>query len=508
MSKDKRVIKRALVLATTKPYTRHNLPEHTVAAYNCQCGHKGAVQNGLANPHCSSCGSRVTAKAVATASTKKTKAPSLKDCASTVSLLCGGCDTHNLMATATAVEFDGKTHCVACGQGLEYEVADVLEGDDDEVNLDNDTGADDFKGATTATEDDADSIDDIGNDEDGEEDHINASLDDDDEDIEDLASADDEDEDDASEDEDFLGGDSADEPDSELGETEDDVEDESALGDHAAAETPVLAMLSKKTIAKARLVPDENSIHIFAGNHCIATAHATKDNAKVFGTQRHLDLVQASLQTQGVDSTIANYGFQTNTLKITASKKLKVAVANVQTDAKQRLDEKLKTQAATIQQSLEIASLGFTRDAFSNEYANPLKDAMYSAFKSLGMDNVTASVKVQKIFADAGDEYAEVLLAKAKEIASMSDVARTQLSQTFASMSVPTPDFSVVQAEAEQEAVVASTQADSYFADSDSGRLDNPMRPSTTASVTRQQRGGANAQLTGSALFSRATLNR
>lgn len=502
MPKYKRVTKRALVLATTKPYTRHNLPEHTVASYNCDCGFKGAVQSGLANPHCSSCGSRVTANDVATASTKKSKeAPSLKDCASTVSLLCDSCDTHNLMATATAMEFDGKTHCVSCGQGLEYDVADVIDEEDDEVNLDNDTGADDLKGSITATDEDEDSIDDI----DPEEDHINASLDDDDEDIEDLAGVDDED-DDASEDDDFIGGDPADEPDPELGETEEDLGDESALGDNAT-ETPVLAMLSKKALATARLVPDANSIHIFAGSHCIATATAEKRNAKVFGTERHLDLIQASLDEKGLATTMTEFNFAPSKLKITASKKLKVAVANVQTDAKARLDAKLKAQANVMAQSLEIASLGFTRDVYSNEVANPLKDAFYSTLTSLGVDHVTASVKVQKIFADAGDEYAEVLLAKAQEIASMSDIARTQLSQTFASMSVPTPDFTAVQAEAENEAVVASTQADSYFNETDNGRLDNPMRPSTTASISRP-RGGANAQLTGSALFSRATLNR
>lgn len=507
MSKDKRAVKRALVLATTKPYTRHNLPEHTVASYDCKCGFKGAVQNGLANPHCSSCGSRVTAKTVATASAKKT--PSLKDCASTVSLLCGGCDTHNLMATATAMDFDGKTHCVSCGQGLEYDVADVVD-EDDEVNLNNDTGADDFKGATTANED---SIDDIDHSEDeDDEDETTSSLDDDDEDIEDLATHTDDEEDDASEDDDFIGGDSADNPDEELGETEDDLDDESALGDNATTETPVLAMLSKKQLAKARLLQDgDSTIHIFAGNHCIATANATKETSKVFGTKRHLNLVQASLKDNGLESTISDYGFTTSTIKITDSKKLKIAVASVQTDAKTALDKKLKAQANTVKQSLEIASLGFTRDAFSNEHANPLKDAMYTAFKALGVDHVTASVKTQKIFAEAGDEYAEVLMAKAMEIASMPTVARTQLAQTFASMSVPTPDFSLVQAEAEQEAVVASTQADNYFAETDATigeRLESPMRPSATASVTRQNRGGSNTQLTGSALFSRSTLQR
>ena len=502
MPKNNRVNKkRVLVLATTKPYTRHNIPEHTVANYTCNCGFKGAVQSGLANPHCSSCGSGVTAKVVATAS--KTKSLSLKDCASTVSLLCGGCETHNLMATASAVEFDGKTHCVSCGSGLEYDTADVI---DEDVDLDNETGADDFAGTTTAESDDdeADSIDDI-QDEDDEE--VNASMDDDDEDIEDLASVDD-DEDDASEDDDFLGGDSADEPDEDAGETDEDLEDESALGDHAS-ETPVLAMLSKKQLAKARLVQDENKIHIFAGDHCVATASVTDSNKKVFGTNRHLGVITASLADKGVEETAKDFGFAIAKIKVTDSKRVGIAVAKVQAETKGKLNAKIKSYSDTMKQSLEIASLGFTRDVYANEQANPLKDAVYSALKSLGLDTLTATVKTQQIFAEAGDDYAEVLLAKATEIASLSDPLRNQMMQTFASMAVPTPNYQAVQNEVEKEKAVASSQADDYFSNAQQGDhlLDNPMRASTTAATT-QRRGGANAEFTGAGLFAPNTIRR
>lgn len=505
MPKNNRVNKkRVLVLATTKPYTRHNIPEHTVANYTCDCGFKGAVQSGLANPHCSSCGSGVTAKVVATAS--KTKSLSLKDCASTVSLLCGGCETHNLMATASAVEFDGKTHCVSCGSGLEYDTADVI---DEDVDLDNETGADDFAGTTTAEsdEDEADSIDDI---QDEDDEQVEASMDDDDEDIEDLASVGDEEEDDdASEEEDFLGGDSADEPDEDEGETDEDLEDESALGDHAS-ETPVLATLSKKQLAKARLVQDENKIHIFAGDHCVATASASDSNKKVFGTRRHLDVITASLADKGVEATAADFGFAIAKVKISDNKRVNIAVAKVQAETKGKLTAKIKSYNDTMKQSLEIASLGFTRDVYANEQANPLKDAVYSALKSLGLDVLTATVKTQQIFAEAGDEYAEVLLAKANEIASLSPPLRNQMMQTFASMSVPTPSYQAVQNEVEKEKSVASTQADDYFSNAQhqsDDRLDNPMRASTTAS-TAQRRSGANAEFTGAGLFAPNTIRR
>lgn len=499
MPKNNRVTKkRVLVLATTKPYTRHNIPEHTVANYTCDCGFKGAVQSGLANPHCSSCGSGVTAKVVATAS--KTKSLSLKECASTVSLLCGNCDTHNLMATASAVDFDGKTHCVSCGSGLEYDTADVI---DEDVDLDNETGSDDFAGTTTAdSEDEADSIDDI-------QDEEEAGLDDDDEDIEDLASVDDEDED-ASDDEDFLGGDSADEPDEELGETDEDLEDESAMGDHAS-ETPVLATLSKKQLAKARLVHDENKIHIFAGDHCVATAKAKEENSKIFGKPSHLNLITASLADKGVEATADAFGFTIATIKIAESKRLNMAVAKVQADSKGKLSTSLKKHQDVVKQSLEIASLGFTRDAYANEVSNPLKEAVLSTLKSLGVDTLTATVKTQQIFAEAGDEYADVLLAKATEIASLSQPLRTQLMQTFASMAVPTPNYQAVQNEVEHEKAVASSHADDYFSSEQhhgDSRLDNPMRASTTASINNSRRGGAGAESIGTGLFAANTLRR
>lgn len=495
-NKGKRVTKRSLVLATTKPYTRHNLPEHTVAQYNCDCGFKGAVQGGLKSPHCSSCGSTVTAKVVASASAgKKAKPLSLKTCASTVSLLCDGCDTHNLMATATALDFDGKTHCVSCGQGLEYDVADVVD-DAEDVNLENSTGSDDFKSSIVAGESEDDDTSPYDEDE---------SLDDDDEDISTLSSAD-EDEDygeDTSEDPDFIGGDGVEEADAE-DEDLDDGNDSALDGD--ATETPVVAMLSKKVLATARLVSEDDAIHIFAGSHCVATVKRTVATAKVFGTASHLNLMNDSLGSKGVKATIANFNFDPVTISVPYDKKLKVAVASVQADSNSKLTAKLKAQASTLKQSLEIAALGFTRDAFSNESSNPLKDAVCAALKSLGADPITAAVKTQKIFADAGDDYAEVLLGKASEIASLSAVARNQLAQTFASMSVPTPDFALVQAVEDRDTAVASHDdlASSYFNQPQNDRLDSAMRPSATASM-RPTNGGSNID---TSLFSRDTLHR
>lgn len=472
-----------LVLATLQPYTRHNIPHYEVASYTCECGHKGAVHAGLDTPHCAKCGTGVTAKQVTNASVTR-----IEQATSSVSLLCPDCDTHNLMATASAIEFNGSVHCASCGENLEYDVADVQESDEDEmddseVDLDNDTGSDDL----------TDSIDEDDDGDNDEDDAEEASLDDDDVDIEDLVEdADtDEDDEDVTDADDYLGGDVADDAD-ESDEDEEDLEDETVIS--KVKPTAVASLLSDKTLAKVRIVPEADRIHLFAKNTCVATLKATPDNVAVFGKKPHLQMIQASLNEAGYSKTVDKFGFALATVRMSKDKALESTVASIQSKAQARVADKVKAAQESIRQSLEIAAVGFNRDAFASTMSNPLKDGFHDMLVGMGIDSVTASIQVQQVFANVGDAYSEALLNKANEIASYAPDVRVQLASTFASMTPPTPNL-VVQTHASVDEDEDLDDSDSYFADDEEGcnsvtaRLENPMRASTSASVQTQTRG-------------------
>lgn len=480
-----------LVLATLQPYTRHNIPHYEVASYKCDCGHKGAVHAGLDTPHCAKCGSGVTVKQVTNASVTR-----IEKATSSVSLLCPDCDTHNLMATASAIEFNGSVHCASCGEHLEYDVADVQESDEDElddseVNLDNDTGSDDLPDMIDADLDEDE-------DEDGDE-AIEASLDDDDVDIEDLvedADVEDEDAEDVTDADDYLGGDVADESDED--ESEEDLEDETVIS--KVKPTAIASVLGEKVLARVRIVPEADRIHLFAKDSCIATLKPTPNSIAVFGKKPHLQMIQASLNEAGYSKTVEKFGFELSTVRVSKDKALEATVASIQSKAQANVSNKVKKAKEVLKQSLEIAAVGFNRDAFAATMSNPLKNGFQDMLVSMGVDPVTASIQVQQVFASAGDDYSESLLTKAHEIASYTDDVRAQLGSTFASMTPPTPNFAVETHAGFDED--DEDESDQYFAEEEgcdvTARLDQPMRASVSAS-TQQTR-------TAPRLFAKTTL--
>lgn len=481
-----------LVLATVKPYTRNTLPDYTVASYTCACGHRGAVQAGLAKAHCSQCGGGVTlAKTVATANVIR-----VEKSANPISLECASCNKHNMMTVATAMGFKGKVHCSACGEGLEYDTSEIA-GLDDDVDLDHstDTGADDLsdtigtdKNVAKASSDDdidevvdADDIEDAEDDEDGDY-TTNASMDDDDEDIEDLedetADADEDDEDD------YLGGDAADNED---GETDDEdfdeeEEDESALA--SVKPTPIIATLKEKTLARSRLVKDGDRLHIFAGNHCVATAVPNTKNAKVFGNKTYASLIEESLANAGVMPTVKEFGFTLASIKVSKSKALETTVASIRSKAEAKVANQLKHHTDRFTQALQTASVGLNRDAFS-DISNPLKDGVHNMLIGMGVEPVTAALKTQELFAKSGDQYAETLVTKAHELSALSDSGLNELATTFASLAVPTPNLLAIASDMEED----EEDEEDYLGDDENvttastRRLDVPMRQSQVAHV-------------------------
>ena len=471
-------LKTPLVLASSKPHTRSTMPEYEIATYKCSCGHCGAVQASLDDPHCVSCGAGVKARKEVKASVGR-----LEHANSTTSLECAHCGVHNLMDTKVALAFAGTINCTACGEELAYDVDDV----DDSVDLTNDTGSDDLVDQYDDDDDqehaDVDDIEDEDQDESDDE-EVEASLDDDDEDIEDLTEISSDDED-PSEADAYLGGDLA-ESDEELDDADMD-EDESVVS--KVKPTPVIATLSEKALAKPRLVVEPGRIHVFARNTCLATLKEDADNSKIFGSKNHLTLIQASLENEGIAPTLSNFGFSHNTVKLSKAKALEATVASITSDSEAKVKAKLKEQSKVMKQSLEIASLGLNRDAYANEGGNPLKDGVVAMLVSMGVDKVTASLKTQQVFAQASDEFVEVLLKKAQEISSQSPVVRSQLASTFASMSPPSIDVSaIVKADAEEDQEVED-ENDEYFDEpqEELSRLANPMRQSATASTSTNQ---------------------
>lgn len=496
-----------LVLASVKPYTRHNIPQYEVATYACACGHKGAVQASLGKPHCAKCGSEV-----ATVKETNTTVARIENAASSVSILCSCCNTHNIMATTAALDFDGKVHCSNCGDYLAYDKSEVESDDfENDVDLNNDTGADDISDSIHSSmhDDDVDIVDNIDDveesgydDEDDTTDEEESDVED--ENLDDLGDGDDDaDDTETKEADDYLGGDVADDPDTESGETEDDIEDESVVSKVKVLPTPIINTASVASCKDFRLVPElaSGNIHIFAKDHCVATLKESPENRLVFGKPVHLELIKASLKDSGFEKTASAFNFTLATVKLSKAKTLETTVAKVAKDHEVKLASKIKAQAAVLRESLEIAAVGLNRDIFAATHSNPLKDEMLKMLASLGVDKVSAAMQVQAAFAKAGDDFVDVLLEKAHEIASYDPKVRGQLASTYASLALPVPNLEAASSEDEYD-VDGNDEVDTYFQQADqnqtvhqdnydsvtatvASRLDNPLRASKeTASKT------------------------
>lgn len=518
-----------LVLASSKAYTRHNLPHYEVASYKCECGHEGAVQAALKTPHCAHCGTGVVI-----AKKSNTTVARLETETSTVSLLCGSCNTHNIMASTAALGFDGSAHCSNCGSHMEYDKAEIASSEDfdDETDLTNDTGSDDvvdaihssFKDDDVDIEDeveeadvDEDTLDDESEDSDDvEESNVDDELGDD-ENIDELSDTGEED-DEVREADDYLGGDIADSPDEDEGETEDDLEDESVVSKVKVEPISIVASLGKKAVATVRIVQEASGdrIHLFAKDHCIATLKKDDTNKRSFGHPKHIELIQSSLEDAGLDATVADLGFVLATVKPNDKKALEATVAKLQKATDAKVNSKVKEHAKVMRESLEIAAVGLNRDVFAATISNPLKDGMLKLLSSVGVDNVTAAIQVQDMFSRCGDEYVEVLLEKAHEIAGYGSVVRAQLASTYATLSPPIPNLKAVVANTAEEE--EPDEADEYFSEENAGqnctvhqdnygatgesvtaRLEKPLRRVTESAKTQ---GGSNK-----GLFSKSSLS-
>lgn len=491
-----------LVLATSKPYSKSNLPAHEVASYKCNCGHKGAVQVNLDQPHCAKCGNVVTARITTSASVGR-----IENAGSLVSLECSTpkCSAHNLMATATAVAFAGSICCASCGTELAY---DTEELDDSDVDLDNQTGADDL---TNSLHDPDDHLDD------DEE----ASFDDDDVDIEDLdETANNDDVDDEADD--YLGGDSVADSEGKEVDSDSDEDDDSALDgdDSATGDNNVTAKVKRSTVLStfkpealetARIVAEPDRLHLFVKNACVATLIQNKENASVFGSKNHIRLINSSLANKGVAETAQTYGFTLATYKVDTNKALEATVASIEKTSARRLTKKLQENASLLRESLEIAALGYNRDAYATETAHPIKDSIMDLLVGMGVDKVTAAFKVQEAFANSGDAFVEALITKAQEIASLPPTVRSQLASTFATISAPTPNLHAITASDmdDDEDDNDFDSADDYLGSTQQtslARLESPMKKSKTAVVAHMET-AAPAQSKSGSLFAKRTLS-
>ena len=252
---------------------------------------------------------------------------------------------------------------------------------------------------------------------------------------------------------------------------------------------------------------------MFVKDSCVATLSPTKDNSKVFGTNNHLRLIASSLDDKGVVETAKAFGFKLATYKVDKTKALEATVASLQAQSSKKLAAKVAQHSSVLQESLEIAALGFNRDAFASEVSHPIKDSVMDLLTGMGVDKVTAAFQVQEAFSRSGDAFVEALLNKAHEIAGYSPTVRSQLTSTFASLAPPVPNLkalSSLEDDSEDDLDLdeeACDSADSYLGDGQTtlARLASPMKKSkntVTASVSSNV-----ATQRSSSLFGKNTLS-
>jgi hypothetical protein len=354
--------------------------------------------------------------------------------ANPVGLSCGKCGVINTVESKVAIANAGKTHCVCCGNELNYDVDDIDEtsAEDDDIDMN----------VTDILEDDEDDMN---------LDVVSAEDEDEDEDEESEEESDDEDEDEESdEDED-------EEEESEEGSDEDEDEDEDKKEESSLA----LASLVK---GKSKFLLDEDKLYAFKGDVCVATLSG--DNIDVIASTINRDVAN-----DGLETTLANYGFKLNKVSVKQNEVAARRIQQVTASAEQKAQNTVNKFKNEFQESLTIACAGISKGLFGKD--NPLKTAMVELLEANGVRNATK--QVNQVFASTSNEYNATLLETAMDVNSKpASVRKEYVNLIKASEIVPDDTDEEYEDETEEESTAEIT-----------ARLLNPTTPSTTPVVAK-----------------------
>ncbi|WYW02512.1 ATPase [Pseudomonas phage vB_PpuM-Lauda] len=485
-----------LTMIASHAPTMRSLKQAVLASY--QCGHCKEETVALAgcDPFCGHCGSpamKQRAEAITASVFNQSEEDSL------TSAQCRQCTVANVMfdeeLAQMPVNKEGHVEicCVECGTGMVLNPSVTLAGaeddttatDEEDANADwawdgdqpaEEASADDEE----ESEDDSDLSDDdtSADDEELEDDESNES----DEDLEEEASAEDNpmiimpkqkpvvasaEADDEEEEE------SEDEP-VEEAEVIQSTQNPDQCDEPEDMNIDVLEALSSVGLsenATAEFIPLNGKILANVNDQTVAVLHKTAEtaNADIFGEPAYMEAIAQTFNKDGLDATLASYGFQRNSFKAPAA----MAMAFVQEKAKAvaaaEVADTVGDQTERLLHGLQLATAGMTRGFFRNT-PHKVKERLIADLTTAGVQN--AQAMVESALAETEDEHNQNVLALAQTLAARDPSSLNDLAETIAST---TPVGSSTRSTGRQ---ASTAQLEN--------QLETPLRQVTTASFLNE----------------------
>ncbi|WYW01558.1 ATPase [Pseudomonas phage vB_PpuM-Amme-1] len=485
-----------LTMIASHAPTMRSLKQAVLASY--QCGHCKEETVALAgcDPFCGHCGSpamKQRAEAITASVFNQTEAED-----SLTSAQCRQCTVANVMfdeeLAQMPVNKEGHVEicCVECGTGMVLNPNVTLAGADDDTTAtdeedanadwawDGDQPAEEASAEEEESEDDSDLSDDdtSADDEELEDDESNES----DEDLEEEASAEDNpmiimpkqkpvvasaEADDEEEEE------SEDEP-VEEAEVIQSTQNPDQCDEPEDMNIDVLEALSSVGLsedATAEFIPLNGKILANVNDQTVAVLHKTAEtaNADIFGEPAYMEAIAQTFNKDGLDATLASYGFQRNSFKAPAA----MAMAFVQEKAKAvaaaEVADTVGDQTERLLHGLQLATAGMTRGFFRNT-PHKVKERLIADLTTAGVQN--AQAMVESALAETEDEHNQNVLALAQTLAARDPSSLNDLAETIAST---TPVGSSTRSNGRQ---ASTAQLEN--------QLETPLRQVTTASFLNE----------------------
>lgn len=377
MGNVRKTVKPSLVIASTTT----DLPKSLeLASYSCNsCSHE-FVANAKMSPFCVHCGSE---EVEMRPDVDIDVDDDLENEEELSALKCPECNTTNIITDKMVLSFAGHIHCSACGTELSYE------------------------DPTTSGDPDFDSSD-LFADED-------ENLDTSDDIIADSTMFDDESKD--------------------MKDTEETLNpDILPTEPMASEEVPLIDMVDGEEASRDKqcsfVALSPNTILAFVRDVCVARSDRRDDqvHASIFGTSPHLKAMYASLQANGLDSTLKDFNFALTKVKVQSSVLKKKAIAKAANEERAKIRKELVSSVSTLRQCLGIAAAGLNKNFFKGK-GHPLKASLFEALAAAGVRKPERII--DSVFSSTNDAYHRTLIETAMELTDKPVTLRNSIAEAI-----------------------------------------------------------------------------
>lgn len=183
--------------------------------------------------------------------------------------------------------------------------------------------------------------------------------------------------------------------------------------------------------ATVAFIPLEGKILANVNDTTVAVLKHTPElaNADIFGKPAYMEAIAQSFGQNGLDQTLAAYGFSRNSYRAPKAVAMAYVAEKAKAVATAQTESVIEQSADKLAQGLQLATAGLTRGFFRGT-KHAVKDRLISDLTTAGVQN--AQGLVERALAETEDEHNQAVLALAQQLATRSQESLNELAETIA----------------------------------------------------------------------------